>query len=161
MPTGGSVTVAPYFVSGQLNLNAVPTGTSIFWMNPDGGDWNTAANWSTGVIPVSTDNAYINTSSAVTITYNDTGVTDTVDQLTSDESLNISAGTLVINGAATINGTLTLDGGELDANGTVTASSFTFTSGTLAGSSGLDTGGFSIGSGGVKTIDTPVANTGT
>ena len=44
--------------------------STISWINPSGGDWNTASNWSTGFVPGKGDTADINISvtSPITIT---------------------------------------------------------------------------------------------
>ena len=163
LPTRGTVTVAPYYQSHQLNLLAVLSGDIDFLDQPRWRRLEHAFQLNTDAVPVSTDNAYINTASPVNIAYADTGVTDSVNELTSHEKLDISAGPLIFGGTTTIFGSLTLDGGTLDANGTVTVSGgFIFTSGTLEGSSGLDSsGGLDISSGGAKTINTAVSNSST
>src|SRR5207253_5578181 len=97
----GTVALAPYYAATAFNLTAVISGTTIFWVNGSGGDWDTAANWSTGVVPVSTDNAFISISSSAVITHN-TSASDTVNKLTSYESLSIANGTLTILGTSTI-----------------------------------------------------------
>jgi hypothetical protein len=35
---------------------------AVTWINPAGGDWDTAANWSTGALPTAADDVQINTS---------------------------------------------------------------------------------------------------
>jgi len=65
----GTVAVAPYYRTTALDLFAVVSGTTTFWINPADGDWSTAANWSTNAVPVSSDNAYISTATPVTITH--------------------------------------------------------------------------------------------
>ncbi|MFO0869119.1 MAG: LamG-like jellyroll fold domain-containing protein [Pirellulales bacterium] len=162
MPDNGTVTLAPYYRSVALDLTAVPSGTSIFWINPVGGDWSDGNNWSTGVAPVGTDNAYISISGSALITHN-TNTVDTVNRLTNYESLTISAGMLSVTTAGTIYGTLSLIGGTLNANGPITtAGGFVFTSGTLGGVGGIaNSGSFSFGSGSSKTINTAISNTST
>src|SRR5207249_4253390 len=142
----GTVALSPYYRAGSLDLSAVVSGTSIFWVNGAGGDWDTATNWSTGVVPVSTDNAFISISSSAVITHN-TSASDTVNKLTSYESLSIANGTLTILGTSTIYGPLSLLGGTLNANGSITtAGGFSWTAGTLGGTSGLaNSGGLSLG----------------
>ena len=53
----GTAALGPYYRS-TVRSERGRQRHSIFWVNASGGDWDTASNWSTGVVPVITDNAY-------------------------------------------------------------------------------------------------------
>ncbi|HWB13177.1 MAG TPA: PKD domain-containing protein [Pirellulales bacterium] len=62
----GGNSLTPYYLANYepsganaLVLSLNPAGTTDYWTNPAGGDWNAAGNWSNGV-PTSHDNALIN-----------------------------------------------------------------------------------------------------
>ena len=118
----------------------------IFWGNPSGGDWDTAANWVGGVKPGSADDAMINIAVAVPITHS-LNVTDAINSLsvTANAPVNLGNGTLQVAGTLASNGSLTIAGGTLrnatvQAGTTITAvnSSNTFSGVTLDGT--LDMG---------------------
>src|SRR4051812_40647221 len=56
------------------------TPTTNIWINANGGNWDTAANWSTGSVPGAGDDAVINTAAAATITIHG-GDTESVHSL--------------------------------------------------------------------------------
>src|SRR5262249_483702 len=89
--------------------------STVTWMNPAGGDWDTGSNWSTGNVPGATDDAVINYS-GITITHS-TGASDPVHSLTSQAAINLSAGSLSVATASTINNALTVSGGSLGGYG--------------------------------------------
>src|SRR5271166_1401177 len=68
------------------------------WINPAGGDWDTASNWvntansSDHHVPTSSDDAVINFTGA-TVTHA-SGTSDSIDSLTSQASINLSNGSL-------------------------------------------------------------------
>lgn len=92
--------------------------------------WSTAANWVGDVLPVSGDDAVIDaTFSAVTIT---SSANATVNSVTSDAALAISAGTFTASTAMSINNSLALSGGTLDVTGnTSVTGAFNLSGGTL------------------------------
>jgi hypothetical protein len=47
---------------------------TISWTNPNGGDWDVASNWSTDMVPTSTDEVTIAAPSADTVTINGAGI---------------------------------------------------------------------------------------
>ncbi|SRR5258706_11838044 len=51
-----------------LLLNLKANAANLIWINPAGGDWNVATNWSPNLVPGSNDNATI--ASSVTVTVN-------------------------------------------------------------------------------------------
>jgi len=87
---------------------------SVEWIAPTGGNWNTAANWSTGFVPITTDDVFIGvTSSPVVISSG----TVTLQSLISNSALTLSGGTLTLNGDSQINGAFVQSGGILGGAG--------------------------------------------
>jgi hypothetical protein len=141
------------------------------WTNPNGGDWNDFMNWSTGVVPTVGDDVVIDMPSSVVITHS-SGDT-VVNSINGSATLEISGGTLTVNGSSHLTGPLSvrnlarlivdgsqatltatnttnLDGGSLSArNGGILSlpnlNSFTaYSEGLLAGSSFEATGAGSV-----------------
>ena len=48
--------------------NAPPPASTVSWINPAGGSWQDAANWSTGAVPVFTDTVLITRAGSYTVT---------------------------------------------------------------------------------------------
>src|SRR5579863_5372820 len=57
---------SPSVVAATASATPSPT---ITWVNPAGGFWDVPGNWSTGVVPASTDDVSINEPGNVTITF--------------------------------------------------------------------------------------------
>ncbi len=112
-----------------LETRVVPS--TITWINPLGGDWDTASNWSGGVLPGPLDNAVINYP-GITITHN-LNTTDEVGSLTSKAAIALSAGTLKLDGPSTITNALSIAGGALSGAGSVKLNSLIWTIGTMTG----------------------------
>ncbi|MBI3421978.1 MAG: SBBP repeat-containing protein [Acidobacteria bacterium] len=109
------------------------------------GTWQTAANWSGGTLPVSTDDVCI--PSGVTVTLS--SGTYTINSLGSNGSLVFSAGGLTVTNSFNSDGAVTLNGGTLTLNNTsIINNTFTLSSGTLAGTGGLAVAGLTTWSGG-------------
>jgi hypothetical protein len=105
---------------------------AVTWINPAGGDWDTAANWSTGALPTAADDVHINTL-GLTITHS-LGNTDRVRSLVSKSAISISAGTLALASPSTLSSALALSGGTLTGAGALTIGGlFTWTGGTMSG----------------------------
>jgi RHS repeat-associated protein len=103
------------------------------WTGPGEGSWRTAANWSGGHVPTSTDAACIGAGKTVNVTEggNETGVVQGAGTLV------ISGGSLSVTNALEPSGihALTLEGGTLTGPGTVdVSSSLVWGSGTMSGS---------------------------
>ncbi|MGO9921253.1 MAG: beta strand repeat-containing protein, partial [Isosphaeraceae bacterium] len=105
--------------------------STITWLNPQGGDWDTASNWKGGVLPGPSDNAVIDIA-GITVTHNAT-TTDAVGNLTSKAAIALSAGTLALGSASTITNTLTLAGGNLTGAGALSVNSLLWSTGTMSG----------------------------
>jgi RHS repeat-associated protein len=111
--------------------------SSVSWKNPNGGDWDTAANWSGGEVPTAADDVTIGIAVSNPITHN-TSATDSVHSVTSADPIVLFSGSLSIAAASTFSSDVTLSGGTLG-GGPVT-----FTGGaTLVGTAnhGNGTGG--------------------
>jgi hypothetical protein len=98
------------------------------WINPAGGDWDTPANWSTGV-PTASQDAVIDVAGNVTITHAQS-TTDSVNSITASDPITLSGGTLSVAGTFSDTSAVTLSGGTL-ANATVQADTTVNTAGDL------------------------------
>ncbi|HVW36409.1 MAG TPA: hypothetical protein VHB99_03855, partial [Pirellulales bacterium] len=104
------------------------------WVNPAGGAWDVASNWSTGAVPGPADDVTIDTVAAITITSQFSAIS--VNSLTTaaNDALSFSYGnSLTVAGASTLNGSLAMIGGSLTASGpaaSLTANGPTTMSGT-------------------------------
>ena len=92
--------------------------SSISWINPNGGDWDTPANWSNDEVPMAADDVTITIAVSNPITH-DAVNADSVDSVTSDDPIVLAAGSLSIASASTFSSTVTLSGGTL-AGGPIT-----------------------------------------
>jgi hypothetical protein len=91
--------------------------TTQYWNTGTAGDWSTAADWLSGIVPGSSDDAVINNSSAVTV--NGTAVA---------HSLTLDSSTLTVSGTLTLGTSLTLAESYLNlSGGTLAAQSITGT----------------------------------
>ena len=133
--------VAPAQAAGTVNVTVTtPGGTSApvsftytaastaSWSGPSTGDWATAANWSSGVLPGVNDDVTI--PSGVTVTHS--GGTDSVHSLTAQGSLVLSGGSLSLAASSFVTA-LTQTGGTLTGAGNLTVSAFSWTGGIQAG----------------------------
>jgi hypothetical protein len=116
-----------------LEERAVPA--TVTWVNPSGGDWDTAANWSDGTVsrlPGPNDDAVIPTP-GITVTHANGFTFDSVRSLTSAATLALSGGTLEISAASEVSG-LTQTGGALTGTGDLTVdNSLRWTGGAMSG----------------------------
>jgi hypothetical protein len=135
-------------VSGSLAGEIVATasdnngGTLVYWTKPSeswltgvAGDWSVAADWQSGVVPSSTDDAVINNSSAVT-----------VDGVAVANSLALDTSTPTVSGSLTLGASLNVDGGQLTLSGG-TLSAQSITSGSGSGATGGSLWGYGTVSG--------------
>src|SRR5579862_1256585 len=111
--------------------------------------WATAANWSKGAVPVSTDNVCIPSIVTQAITVQSLNPTNqTIASLTSGAPITFTQGPLTISGGATfadlaMSGTLTLDG-------TTSITTLEHSAGTLTGSGAVTVTGLLTWSGGTE-----------
>jgi hypothetical protein len=92
--------------------------STVSWINPSGGDWDTPSNWSTGALPGPSDDVVIN-QPGITVTHS-TSAIDTVNSLTissSQSSLDISGGSLALSTTSSIAGTVSIEGATLTTAG--------------------------------------------
>jgi hypothetical protein len=92
----GAATITNHF---QINYSEI-------WINPSGGLWDVASNWSTGVVPGPNDNVLIDQPGNITVTYR-TGTT-AIQSLLSDNAFILSGGTLIVNQTVQVNNTFTI-----------------------------------------------------
>src|SRR5262249_61552512 len=90
------------------------------WINSNGGDWNDAANWSTGRVPAAGDDVIINLAAGRVITV---GTNATIGSLVvqGGGTLLVTGGLTVSGGAVQIADNLVVNGGRFVTNGAVTA----------------------------------------
>jgi hypothetical protein len=119
-------------IEGRILLSGVS------WVGTGGGDWDTAANWSTGKVPGASDDVTIN-KPGITVTHN-LSQSDSVHSLTSQDALSFSAGSLSIASASAINNTLTLSGPmKLSGAGAIAATTVNLNAGATLGGTGAVT----------------------
>jgi hypothetical protein len=105
---------------------------TITWINPNGGFWDVASNWDTGVVPGVNDDVNINVPGGNAVTFRSGNVT--VAALTAITPFTLSGGTLSITSTGTIDGAFTFTGGTLSGSGTVTvAGKFNWSGGAMSG----------------------------
>ena len=149
-----SATSTAFNVTAPLGVNA--------WINPSGGNWSVAANWSKGAVPVATDTVTITQSGSYTVNLD---VSATVAKLTAGaasgtQTLSVAANTLTVgagNGTLAANTVLNLSGtGTITGAGALTvAGAFNWTGGSLGAVTAG--GGIKVPSGGTLGIS-PAAN---
>jgi ELWxxDGT repeat protein len=111
---------------------------TIQWVNPAGGDWDTASNWldSNGVarVPGPNDVVAIGLPGQNTFTVTHSTGADSVYSLSSQDALVLSGGSLSIAAGSTVNNSFTLSGGTLGGPGSLTVNGgSTLSGGTLDG----------------------------
>ena len=109
----------------EINTAFINWGDEVDWIITSNGNWNTAANWSTGAVPVSTSEVFITLDGTYTVTLDvDATVAGlTLGGTTGTQTLSGSGKTLTLNGAGAVNsnGALNLTGGStLAGSGTLT-----------------------------------------
>ncbi len=128
--------------------------STVTWINPNGGDWDTAANWQdqngANRVPGLADDAVISMAGNIPVTHSQ-NVTDAVHSLTNSDAFNLANGTLNITNTLTSSGTFQLSGGTLGLATVTAGSTLTTTSGggtinavTLAGTLNAAAGGISV-----------------
>jgi hypothetical protein len=130
-----SLTLITTNVSAPLPLGSSPGSTlagTVYWINPDGGNWSTASNWSTGRVPGATDDVVIDVPNSVIITHSSGA--DTIQSLRSENALVLSGGSLNLASASTFNGNFTFSNGTLSGLGDLTVNGpLTWSGGTMTG----------------------------
>ncbi|MCP4040755.1 MAG: hypothetical protein GY731_02210, partial [Gammaproteobacteria bacterium] len=134
---------------------------SIFWDDGAVGNsqWTDPLNWSTDLLPISTDDVFVDIGGGNLVTLS--SGTHTINSLFSAEDLTISGtGSLTVADSADFVGALNVSGGTLNLNALSTVQNLNFSSGTLAGTGSLAASGTSSSwSGG--SLDLSLTNSGT
>jgi autotransporter-associated beta strand protein len=76
---------------------------AINWLNPTNGDWSVGANWSTGTVPTLADDVTISASGPYIVAISSQDVANSLTFNASQAALFENAGSLVMNGALTVN----------------------------------------------------------
>src|SRR5262249_33551522 len=103
------------------------TPAAVTWINPAGGDWDTASNWSSGAVPGAGDDVVINVLNASRTVTHATSASVSVARPSSQAPLVLSAGSLslathsVINNDLTISIATLIDSGDLTVTGLLTS----------------------------------------
>src|SRR5262249_19766260 len=71
----------------------------VTWINPAGGDWGVAGNWSSHAVPTASDDVVIDVPGQITITHSQ-NASDAVRSVTCSEALVVSAGSLPVGPAS-------------------------------------------------------------
>src|SRR5207248_2602541 len=91
------------------------TTTVVTWINPAGGDWDTASNWidsnNINRIPTAGDDVIVNMPNT-TVTHT-LAQADGLHSLSSQDPIILSGGSLTIGGPSQINASFTISGGSL------------------------------------------------
>ena len=137
-------------VTALLFMAKPAIAATVTWVGGSG-DWNTAANWSTGALPGTNDDVLIGSGASITVTHS--SGTHTVKSLTSQQAFQLTGGSLTVSNTVQVNNAFTLAGGTLVQatvlQGTNNAS-FTVNNGTLDGvtvNGSLDVGNSVYGAG--------------
>ena len=104
---------------------------SVSWTNPNGGDWDTASNWSGDAVPNSTDDVTISIAVSGPITH-DSSASDSVASLMSSDPITLAGGILSIGSTAALSAPLTLSGGTIS-GGTIDLTNGATVVGTSSG----------------------------
>jgi RHS repeat-associated protein len=116
--------------------------SQVTWLNPAGGDWDTAANWSGGALPGANDDVVINSLNPGAVVTHSLNNTDTVHSITAAAPITLSGGTLSISGSFNDSSAVTLAGGTL-ANATVQVGT-TLSAGLAGGSTASTLSGVTL-----------------
>ncbi len=109
-----TVNVTPVYAAASFSLPFTSFLNS--WNSGGTGAWETASNWSRGVVPGASDDVTIDDPSSIaTITIS--GGTQAARSIVSNENLTLSGGSLNLAASSTVNGDLTVSGGTLNLGG--------------------------------------------
>jgi len=88
------------------------------WIGSGSGNWDNAANWSSGNVPGPTDDVVINTTSAATITIQSGDDLSLKSLMMGTQvALSVTGGSLVVAANSPLSGSLSMTGGSLTAAG--------------------------------------------
>jgi fibronectin-binding autotransporter adhesin len=103
---GGGLVIGSAVVASSP-ASATPPACTDSWKTATSGNWDTATNWSTGVVPGSSDTACITVPGTYTVTYQPSSGSETVDSLVLGSGTNGDQETLSVQGTCSDNVTLT------------------------------------------------------
>jgi hypothetical protein len=103
---GGGVVIGSAAVTSSP-AGATPPACTDSWKTAASGNWDTPADWSTGVVPGASDTACITVAGTYTVTYQPTSGAETVDSLVLGSGTNGDQETLSMQGTCSDNVTLT------------------------------------------------------
>jgi hypothetical protein len=142
----------------SLEDRIVPDAVS--WINPAGGAWETASNWSTGTLPGPTDDAVIDLPDTFTVTHS--FGTTSIHRLLSDKALVLSGGSFALAAASSTHNSFIFTGGTLTGGGDLTIDGLmTWSGGTMSGTGSTTIAAMSalhINGSGPKTLDSRTLN---
>jgi hypothetical protein len=143
-----------------LEDRALPA--TVFWTNPLGGDWDTPANWSTGLVPGPSDDVMITSPTSQPVTHS-MNLSDTINSLhVQGVTLTFSNGSLKIAAPSDTDSPFTLSGGILSLDGPFrTSGDSRWSGGTLLGSGGWTNLGLLTIAEGFATLNGLFTNDGT
>jgi hypothetical protein len=105
-----SVSRATLLAVGILVFPLICSAATVSWVGGSG-DWNTAGNWDTGVLPGPDDDVLIDTAGVITVTHS--SGTHAVKSIQSHENFVLSGGSLRVSNNFEVWGGLALSGGTL------------------------------------------------
>ncbi len=120
--------------------------STVTWINSQGGDWDTGSNWSGGQVPSIQDNAVISLPN-LNITHS-SPTADAVHSLSSQSPIALSAGSLELESASSVNGTLSLSGGQFNVKANLSLKHLAVTSGSVVDNATLTVGSLTWAGGG-------------
>nr|WP_244920147.1 Ig-like domain-containing protein [Rhizobium etli] len=136
--------------SSALIANFTVQPFSIEWINPNGGSWGVASNWSTGQLPSAQDDVLIPlpTGATVDLPSSDASIARLVQS--GGGRLSLSGGSLSVANSTTVAGTFVLAGGTFSPNGSSTFGRLEQSSGLLTTNNTVTVSGHSTLSGGTQ-----------
>ncbi len=127
------------------------SGTNNWTGTAGDNQWTTASNWSTGAVPISTDNVCIASSFTTAIKIGSLAAANqTISSLNDGAPISFTSGPLTISGVATFAADLAISGGTLTLNGTSSMTTLEQSAGTLTGTGTLSASGLLTWSGGTE-----------
>jgi uncharacterized repeat protein (TIGR01451 family) len=127
-----------------------PVSTTRTWISDVDGAWNNAANWSGGVVPQPGDTVIIDRPTTITVTLS---TATSIANLTSQEHLVITGGSLTSSGPIALNAGLTMSGGVINGAGDLTLGGTSlWTGGNISGA-----GSMAVNAGATLTVSSPGA----
>jgi len=134
----------------------------VSWILAGNGDWNTAANWSTGKVPGPGDDVNLDGASGSYVINYSSGTSAVNSIQAKRDQLDLTGGSLELDAASEFDGTLNLNGGTLIANGEITLQGNSSWSGsTISGTADILNDGVMTVSGSTGYLSVPWKNAGT